>query len=93
MPCREVALPAEESPDALAGAEAEQHGHFGKDVDARVGKDCRERGYVKYVTRITILFHTDDFVEYYGDLDDCKGGRQVRAQGQKHLERCGASHG
>ena len=35
---------------------------------------------------------TNDFVEYYGDLDDGKGGRQVRAQVQKHLERCGAPH-
>ena len=41
--CREVALPAEEPPDALAGAEAGQHGHLGEDVDARVGKDCDER--------------------------------------------------
>ena len=37
---REIALPAEEPPDALAGAEAGQHGHLGEDVDARVGKDC-----------------------------------------------------
>ena len=44
LPYREVALPAKESSDTLASAQAEEHGHLGKDVDARVGKDCRERG-------------------------------------------------